>query len=116
MTNVISMVFVVCVVAFFIIKQTMKPSPDNYEKSLLSIYERLNNLEKSLKTNNRLTQSEPLNSNTNELAEIQKNMKIFDLNKQSTNSYDCVKSKDIIVTTTICIHDVKSKMNSISKY
>ena len=41
-----------------------------------------------------------------ELADIKKNLRLYDLKKENTNQFDCVKSANIVVQTTICIHDL----------
>jgi FkbM family methyltransferase len=41
-----------------------------------------------------------------EPADIKYHMKVYDLNTNNDNKFDCVKSKPIIVQTTICIHDI----------
>jgi FkbM family methyltransferase len=46
------------------------------------------------------------NYNRNELDDIKNHVKVYDLNAPNYNKFDCVKSKPIIVQTTICIHDV----------
>ena len=41
-----------------------------------------------------------------ELADIKKNLRLYDLKTENTNQFDCVKSANIVVQTTICIHDL----------
>lgn len=54
-----------------------------------------------------------------ELADIKKNLKLYDLKKESQNEFDCVKSANVYVQTTICIHDLKKDIyisHSIKTY
>jgi FkbM family methyltransferase len=38
--------------------------------------------------------------------EIKKHLKVYNLSQENTNQFDCVKSAEIIVSTTICLHDL----------
>ena len=43
-----------------------------------------------------------------ELMQIKKHLKIYDLNKNNTYNFDCVKTAEIFVKITICIHNLKN--------
>ena len=46
-------------------------------------------------------------SQNDELDEIKLHLKVYDLNIPNNNNFECVKSKKIVVQTTICIHDIQ---------
>ena len=44
---------------------------------------------------------------SNEMSEIKNSLNVYDLHKENTNRFDCVKSANMNITTTLCLHDLK---------
>ena len=81
-------------------KSGLDKSSQNQELGLRSLSSTLEGLQNVLKKT-----YIPDNENE-ELSDIKFHMKIYDLKTVNNNNFECVKSRNIIVQTTICIHDI----------
>jgi hypothetical protein len=86
-------------------KEFSHVSSQNKEIGLVKLAELIKTLKSALKHNY------TNDMENEELSDINYHMKIYDLNKENNNNFECVKSLKIIVQTTICIHDIKKDIH-----
>ena len=80
-------------------QNNVKSPTENHDLGIQKLSETLNKLQ-NIMNDHRIP------TKMNELEDIKYHMKVYDLNKPNENEFECVKSRNIIVQTTICIHDI----------
>ena len=110
-----------------VVKKKFSQMQDEQNELMYSLFQRKKQDEKKEKTEEkgRTEQNEEQNkekqtdneenssktdieTNSSDEDEIKKHMKVYDLTKENPNQFDCVKSAEIYVSTTICLHDLNN--------